>query len=408
MRRRAASMWFAAIVVTSAHAVFTANAYAQAQMEFIPSLSFFTVYDDNLFARVDGTAGQMLQLRPSVEGSYESARLRLLGLYAFDMQRSNFSSLNTLDARRHGLGETRFRTSPFTTLGLTTRYDRSETPGEIDLDTGVLGERRRAERLELTPSLARRLTPRLTLTTGYNWTTEQLVDGERGTLHAGRVTVARDVTPRTAVTASYVGRYFAANESPIVDGDLTHSSHALLLGWERQLAPGTRLALSAGPKVTSYDGVDVEVTAALARATPRLRTALDYWHGETIVLGIGGPVALDSLTARVGWPFRHRWELGVHTGVSDIATLEGRTATIYRGTLVASWSPSDQYTFAATYGLDFQDGTIRHPIFLDDEALPLEDRLLRHVVRVSVTVAPRYKRSILPPEEAARAKGVTR
>jgi hypothetical protein len=66
------------------------------------------------------------------------------------------------------------------------------------------------------------------------------------------------------------------------------------------------------------------------------------------------------------------------------------------------------YTIAATYGLDFQDGTIRYPVFLDDEALPLESRLLRHVFRVSVTVAPRYKRSILPPEEAARAKGVTR
>ena len=71
---------------------------AQAQMEFIPSLSLFTVYDDNIFARIDGTAGQMLQLRPSFEGSYESPTVRLLGLYSFDMQRSNFSALNTLDA----------------------------------------------------------------------------------------------------------------------------------------------------------------------------------------------------------------------------------------------------------------------------------------------------------------------
>lgn len=383
-------------------------AFAQAQMEFIPSLSLFSVYDDNIFARIDGTAGQMLQLRPSFEGSYESPTLRLLGLYAFDMQRSNFSSLNTLDARRHALGETRLRTSPFTTLGLALRYDRSETPGDINIDTGVLGERREAERLELTPSLARRLTPRTTLTTGYNWTTEHLVDGERGTLHAGRLALARDVTPRTALTGSYVGRYFAADQAPTVDGDRRHSSHALLLGWERQMAPGTRLALSAGPKTTSYDGLDVEVTAGLARTTPSLRTALDYWHGETIVLGIGGPVSLDSVTTRVSWPFRHRMEFGVHAGVSDIATLDGRTATIYRGTLVGSWSPSELYTLAATYGLDFQDGSIRHPIFLDDEPLAFEDRLLRHVFRVSVTVAPRYKRSILPPEEAARAKGVTR
>ncbi len=137
-------------------------------------MSLFTVYDDNLFASVDGSAGQMLQLRPSFEGSYESPTVRLLGLYSFDMQRSNFSSLNTLDARRHALGETRLRTSPFTTLGLIMRYDRSETPGEIDIETGVLGERRLAERLQVTPTLARRLGPRTSLTAGYDWMSENL------------------------------------------------------------------------------------------------------------------------------------------------------------------------------------------------------------------------------------------
>jgi len=405
---RSRSARAAALLVIGAHLASAAAVRAQAQMEFIPSLSLFGVYDDNLFARIDGTAGQMMQLRPSFEGNYESPTLRLLGLYAFDMQRSNFSSLNTLDARRHALGETRLRTSPFTTLGLTVRYDRSETPGDIDIDTGILGERREAERLELTPSVGRRLGPRTTLTTGYTWTTEHLVDGERGTLHAGRVTLSRDVTPRSALIGSYVGRYFSPDPgSPIPDPG-SHTSHALLLGWERQLAPGTRLALSAGPKTTSYNGLDVEIAGGLARATPRLRTAVDYWHGETIVLGIGGPIAVDSVSTRLAWPFRHRMELATHTGVSAIATIDGRASTIYRGTLVGSWSPDARYTLAATYGLDFQDGSLRHPVFLDGEPLSLEGQILRHVVRVSVTIAPRYTRSILPPEEAARAKGVTR
>jgi len=389
------------VLVAGAHLAFAAAAYGQAQMEFIPSASFFTVYDDNIFARVNGSAGQMLQLRPSFEGSYESPTVRMLGLYSFDMQRSNFSSLNTLDARRHALGETRYRTSPFTTLGLTTRYDRSETPGEIDFDTGALGERRTAERLELTPSVARRLSPRTVVSTAYNWTTEHLVDGERGTLHTGRVSWARDMTARTNVSGSYVARYF-------VDHITDNSSHAALLSWNRLLAPGTRMTLSAGPKVTSYGGMAVEAAAAFARATDDVRLGLDYWHGETIVLGIIGPVAVDSVTSRVTWPLTRRLEFGTHAGVSDVRTLEGRTSRIYRGTLSGSWSPHPMYTLATTYGIDFQDGSIRQPLFLDDEPLPLDDRVLRHVFRVSVTVAPRYKRSILPPEEAARAKGVTR
>src|SRR5688572_18479812 len=61
---------------------FPVSAQGQARMEFIPSMSLFTVYDDNVFAGVEGSAGQMLQLRPSLEGSYESPTVRLLGLYS--------------------------------------------------------------------------------------------------------------------------------------------------------------------------------------------------------------------------------------------------------------------------------------------------------------------------------------
>jgi hypothetical protein len=380
---------------------FPLTARAQARMEFIPSMTLFTVYDDNVFARVDGGAGQMLQLRPSLEGSYENPLVRILGLYSFDMQRSNFSSLNTLDARRHALADTQFRTSPFTTLGLSGRYDRSETPGEIDMDSGILGERRQAERVELTPTYARRFDTRTSMTAGYDWTTENLIDGERGTLHIGRATLAREVTTRTTLSAGYVGRYF-------VDHIADHTSHGVVLGWNRELAPGTRVSLFAGPKVTSYGGLTSEASAAFARATNRIKLAVDYWHGETIILGVIGPVRADSITTRSTWPLTRRFELSAHAGVSDVTTLDERNSTIYRGTLGASWSPGGLYILGASYGLDYQDGTIRNRIALDGEPIRFDDQILRHVFRVSVTVAPRYSRSILPPDEAARAKGVSR
>jgi hypothetical protein len=370
-------------------------------MEFIPSVSLFSVYDDNIFARVDGSAGQMLQVRPSVEGSYENPRVRLLGLYSFDAQRSNFSSLNTLDARRHALGETSFRASPFTTLGLAMRYDRTETPGEIDMDSGILGERRQAQRFEINPTYARRLTQRTSMTAGYDWTTENLIDGERGTMHVGRAMLSREVTTKTTVSAGYVGRYF-------VDHIADHTSHGLVVGWNRELGPATRISLFAGPKVTSYRGLTPEANAAFTRTTNRIRLALDYWHGETIILGVPGPVRADSVTMRSAWPLTRRFELNAHAGASDVTTLDARNSTNYRGTLGLSWTPGGLYTVAASYGLDYQDGLIRNPVFLDGEPLHYDDQILRHVFRVSLTVAPRYRRSILPPDEAARSKGVSR
>ena len=377
------------------------GAHAQARVEFIPSMTLFSVYDDNIFARVKGSAGQMQQMRPSFEGSYESPTVTLLSLYSFDMQRSNFSTLNTLDARRHALGEARVRTSPVTTLGLTMGYDRSQTPGDIDAATGVLGERRLAQRLQLAPTMARRLGTRTTMTAGYDWATENLVDGERGTLHTGRTSLSRQTSTQTTLSATYVGRVF-------VNDIANYTSHAVLVGWERAMAPGTRLSVSAGPKITSYRGIRPDVAATLARATPHVRLALDYWYGETLVLGIRGPVNVNSLNGRATWPVTRRIEIGTSTGVSDVSTIDSRDSTIYRGTLTGSWSPGGLYTFAASYGLDLQQGTLRDRPALLDGSVSLGDRTLRQVIRVSVTIAPRYSRSILPPDEAARAKGVSR
>lgn len=395
LRTTAAGLLFAAYLSVPS------GAQAQARVEFIPSMSVFAVYDDNIFARVKSSAGQMQQIRPSVEGSYQSPTVRLLGLYSFDMQRSNFSTLNTLDARRHALGEATVRTSPVTTLGLTMAHDRSQTPGEIDIEAGVLGERRLAQRLELAPGMIRRLGTRTVVTAGYRWTTENLVGGERGTLHTGRTTLSRQTSTKTALSATYVGHLF-------VNHIANYSSHAVLAEWERAMAPGTRLSVSAGPKFTSYGGIRPDMAATLARTTTHVRLALDYWYGETLVLGVPGPVNVNSVNGRATWPVTRRFEIGTSAGVSDVSTLDARNSTIYRGTLKGSWSPGGLYVFAASYGLDFQQGTLRTYTALTDGSAPLDDRTLRQVIRVSVTIAPRYSRSILPPDEAARAKGVSR
>ena len=381
--------------ILAAELLVASGANAQARMTLIPSVSFGAVYDDNLFASIDGSAGQMFQVRPSFEGNYEAPTMTLLGLYSFDMQRSNFSSLNTLDARRHALGEVKLRTTPMTTLGFTGRYDRSETPGDIDLDTGILGDRRTAERLQVTPSVMHRIAPRTLMTVGYDFTTESLVDDARGTMHTGRAGVSREWSALTTLSATYVGRYF-------VDGVDDHTSHAALFGWHHTLAPGTRVEVRAGPRVTSYRGLAPELSAGFGRATPRIRLGLDYWHGETIILGIRGPVAVDSGTVRVSWPLTRSLEFGTSAGISDVITLDQREAQVYRGTLISSRTPRGSlFTVAASYGIDYQQGEIRRNF-------SAEENVLRHVIRVSLTVAPRLSRSILPPEEAARAKGVLR
>jgi hypothetical protein len=343
-----------------------------------------------------------------------------------------------LDARRHADAELRFRATPALRLGLGARYDRTETPGEISLDTGILGDRRRAERWEAVPSFAYRFTPRSLMTASYAWTTEALVEGMSGTLHVARAGYTRQTSTRDEITLTGLGRLFiddtgplltttpaivsqnvvdsealfgeatlpaplesAPVESPFV-GRTTHRSAAALFGWTHELAYQTRLTLQGGPRVSTYrTGALPEVAATLTRKTNRIHLTLDYWHGETIILGIRGPVAVDSGTARASWPIKRTVEIGAHAGVSDATTLDGENARVYRGFLVGSWNPAETYIVAVSYGIDIQNGIIRRSLLSDEN-------VLRHTVRVTLTVAPRLSRAFQRPGEppTMRPKGV--
>ena len=145
------------------------RASAQSNATLVPSVSIGTIHDDNLFAKEHGEAGTMTLVRPGLEANYESPTLNFQSLFSFDMQHSNFDALSTLDARRHADMDLKHRTTAAATLGLGFRYDRTETPGELNLDTGILGERRIAERFEIVPSIAYRSTPRTTHSPRVIW-----------------------------------------------------------------------------------------------------------------------------------------------------------------------------------------------------------------------------------------------
>jgi hypothetical protein len=371
-----------------------AVAGAQTRATLVPSVHMGAVYDDNVSARAQGDAGQMLQVRPSFEADYESPKVTFVSLWSFDMQKSNHSALDALDARRHVMIDTKYRPSMRTTWAMAGRYDRTDSPGELDFDTGILSDRRNAQRFELAPSVTHRVGERTTWSALYDWTTENLLNDSHGSLHTARAGVSQLLSTRSTISAGYLGRLF-------MDGVGEHQSHTALLGWTRQLAQFTSLTVQAGPRWTTYRGVVPEVAVSLGRDGRTVKAGLDYSHGETIILGVLGPVQVDTGSARLTVAATRKVEFGLRAGASNILTLDQRAATVYRGTLVGSWSIGGPYTIAASYSADYQLGDIRRNLFRDE-------RVLRHVIRLGVTMAPRFTRSFLPPDEAARAKGVSR
>ncbi len=391
-----------AVLTVGLQMVVAASAGAQTRMDIVPSATIGSIYDNNLFAKNKGEAGQMLVLRPGFESVITSPRFDFAGEWSFDAQRSNFATLNMLDARRHAMVDLHYRTSAAHTIGFATRYDRTETPGDVDLDTGILGDRRQAHRFEISPSVSHRVWRRTFLNASYSLVDESLIENATGRLHTVRSGLTHQYTERTTLTASYMGRQF-------VDRYDTNQSNTALVGAERVIAPGTRVTLQAGPRFSTYRSVRPEVLAGFVRSTDHVGLVFDYWHGETIVLGVHGPVVVNSLAGRAVFPLTQHIELGTHTGVSGISTLDDTRVTVYRGTLVTTWSPDRWYSVSGSYGIDYQLGDIRRGrVFLDGAEFIPHDRVLRHVFRVSLTVAPRVSRLLSPADPAARAKGVTR
>jgi hypothetical protein len=383
------------LIIIAVELVTAQRAWTQTSTSFVPSLSFGTIYDDNLFAKTNGNAGTMTLLRPALEANYEGPRLTLSSLLSFDIQHSNFAELSTLDARRHANVDIKHRATEAMTLALGLRYDRSETPGELNLDTGILGERRIAERWELVPSLAYRATPRTTINASYNGVTETIIDQIRGGLNVARAGVTHQTSPLDEISVSYLGRRF-------VDALDTHSSNAVLVGWTRELAYQTRLTLQAGPRVSPDKGLDAEIVAGFVRSTNRLRIAMDYWHGETIILGIHGPVAVDTATAKLVWPTTPRTEIGFTTGVTDSTTFGDQNVRVYRAIFLGAWTPGGgPYTFSASYGAESQRGLIRGSQYIDDQ-------VMRQTFSLNVTIAPRLSRSFRPTgEPVVHAQGAS-
>jgi len=385
------------IVIAAASTWHAAAAAAQFHIEAVPSVTIGSIYDDNVFALQQGDAGHMLTVRPGLGTAIDTPRLSVGSLFTFDSQRSNHRDLTMIDARRHADATLKYRTTPMTTLGLVGQYDRTATPGEINIGTGILSERRQAQRWSVSPNFTNQLRRHTSIAGSYEYIAESLVDNGTGRMQTARVGLSQMLSARTSATGWVVARHFA-DPTDATNGS---NSVAILGGWDRQFSPATHVSIQAGPRVSSYRGLQPEINAGITRKTPRLASGLEYYHTETIVLGIRGPVVLNGGSVLVTWPFRPRMEISSHSAVSAIDTLDQHRLTNYRQTFIASWSPGGFYTFNASYGIDFQQGNIRRNVFTDAD-------VTRQVFGVSVSMAPRYSRSIKEPDDpAARAKGVS-
>ena len=377
MLTRAATIAVAALTMVS-------EGSAQSRTWFVPAVSLSLSHDTNLFLAPGNEGDTLAHVRPSFDAAYESPNREFHGFVAFEAQRSaQYPVLNMLGAQRTALIDARVRTSPRTFIGLSGRHDRTDSPSELNLESGILLGRQIAARTQVTPSASYRLRSRTTLTAQYDWTRESLSVFPEQSLHAARAGLDYAWSARTQWGGRYVARSFAG--APL---DREYS-HTLLVSWSRQITPATNASVQMGPRFSSYSGVASEVLASLLRRTPHQRFLVDYWQGETIVLGVPGPVGIHSGTTRTSWLLRNDLEISTVIGVFHSLSLADLRATVYHGGVGGAWTVRQMYTLTASYRADYQRGDLRGQ-------LPPDGHVTRGVVAVGVTIAPRLKRTFTP------------
>jgi hypothetical protein len=362
------------------------EARAQSSVTFVPSVSVSSVYDNNLFARA-GSGDQMARLTPGIEGLYDTPVVKLAGLYSFDMQRSiDHPALDDVMARRHAMFDGVFRLSSKVTLTANSTYDYTHTAGQLFFASGLLFEQRRASRVEIGPSIAYQTSPLTTLSAHAAWVNEGIEGTPAENEYLARLEIARQLSPRATAIAGYLGRRF-------LDDTDVFSSNTAFLGWTYRVTSFTKVTLQGGPRLSARGDLTPEILAAFARKVDDLVVfGLDYWRGETITLGVRGPVEVNSATAKVARPLRRGAQLGVSGGFFNSTTISQGQARVYHAELVAAWTSSRRpLVIAASYGADFQKGDVRTR-FLADQSFT------RHVFLVHLTVAPRLSRSFQPED----------
>jgi hypothetical protein len=373
--------------VASAQLALPQVARSQTRVMFVPSVTVSSVFDDNPFATTTGSADQLTLLTPGIAGLFATPVVNINGLYSFEMQRSvDHPALNNLDARRHGMLTAAFRQNSKSTITVDGNYDRTDTAGDLNFVTGLLLERRRAQRWQVGPSMVYQVAPRTIISAGYTWTNEGIEGTPAEDEHVVRADVTRQLSPRSAASVGYLERRFV-NE---IDA---RTSYAPLVGWTYRATPFTRLTLQAGPRLSARGGIAPEIVAAFARkGTHLVGFGLDYWRGESITLGVIGPVEVNSATAQVTSPVIKNFALGLYGGFFNIDTISQGKARVYHGEILAVRTPIGPFVVALSYGADFQRGDVRTSLLSDET-------VVRHILRLRlIATPPRLGRSFQPED----------
>ena len=378
-----------AIVLTIVLASGHAPAWAQAGWYVIPSFQVTEEFDDNVSGSTSGRRSDFIsRFSPGLQAGYRSEPLTLLASTSFDAEvfANNPQQNDAMSGKHAGMNLNYLGMRPLT-LALAVAYTETRslstltailTPA-VPANTTLAGPanttpvvpantlefgRQRATLLSASPSIAYQFTPLTSGTSGYSYTQTTLEGGTTNTGHQGRLGLSHQFTPLDSGTFDYGLNVFEDSTS-----STTTISHALTLGWTRQLTPQTTASVRGGPRF-SGGTVSPELNARLAHEfkmfDQRAQGSLGYSRSEGFVIGQAGSVKIESVTGSIGFEPLRLLQVSLGASLTRLSGGTGSDTTSYGATAGASYQILRWLAARASYHFNLQDQNtddIRHNVF---------------------------------------------
>jgi hypothetical protein len=349
-------------------------ANAQQMFHLNPSIGVTQVYDSNLFFTAsDRQSDSIWRVSPAIEPEYRSMPWTWIGRFGLDAERfATHPDLDTVQARAHASVDLQYRPTPRLAIGAATEFAKTQTPGELNVETALTLARARASRLAMHPSATYAFGAVTQGKLDYSYTDDRLAGSPRLRAQAATVGLERHMSPRDTASLSYgVRQYlFGARDAT--------TSQVLSVGWTHGMTPLASLTLQGGPRVS--DGVPApELSASLRYHVRPGDLVLTYARGQTTLVGLDGTVDTHGLAATAIYRPRRSVQMRIAPGV--YRSVRGTTsAHVYRAVFSVACPIGRWWLFDAGYDMNVQHGDIY--------ASRAADRLSRHVAHVQLVATP--------------------
>ena len=322
---------------------------AQQRFEFGASLAAVEAYDDNLFfSPVAQEQDNIWRLSPRLSLGRLSPRFTIQGRYGLDAESyRRHPALNSALAGQDALLDMTWTPSKRVVVSTTASYSEAQSPGMLNLLSGLELGRRRGRRLYARQLLTWQAWGRTRFLVEPSFTREAVEGLPRTDTGAVTIQMEKRLGALDRGHLSYGARRYD------FDGDSVFA-HVVALGWTREITPLDHFEVEAGPRLSDH-AVGAEARASLRHHFARGEAAVAYVHTQTTVLGAAGPVMSKGVTATLS---RQLFESLTVAAGPTFSRIQGQASEfeVFRINLEVAWRLNRRLSLSASHQFNFQSG----------------------------------------------------